>query len=188
MRQLGRPALLAATYSGDGPGAAAAAMVEVEGVLVSSLHELERGSAGPAGAVSTQHDGPCVHHCVRSPQFVVHRLRICGSVHACAASVDAHLDEPEVSMAVLHALNDPNRFTTYDARRRMAWACIAALREPQPESRTTLRHILIENGSRADKDGGARPDWAHVYLAVLPLLPLNAAKDEAKIAVALRHA
>ena len=50
MRQLGRPALLAAMYSGDGPGAAAAAMAEVEGVLVSSLHELERGSAGTAGA------------------------------------------------------------------------------------------------------------------------------------------
>ena len=38
----------------------------------------------------------------------------------------------------------------------------------------------------ADKDGSARPDWAHVYLAVLPLLPLHVAKDEAKIAVALR--
>ena len=50
MRQLGRPALLAAMYSGDGPGAAAAAMAEVEGVLVSSLHELERGNAGSAGA------------------------------------------------------------------------------------------------------------------------------------------
>ena len=40
--------------------------------------------------------------------------------------------------------------------------------------------------SRADKDGSARPDWAHVYLAVLPLLPLHAVKDEAKIGVALR--
>ena len=49
VRQLGRPALLAAMYSGDGPGAAAAAMAEVEGVLVSSLHELERGGAGTAG-------------------------------------------------------------------------------------------------------------------------------------------
>ena len=40
----------------------------------------------------------------------------------------------------------------------------------------------------ADKDSSVRPDWAHVYLAVLPLLPLQAAKDEAKIAVALRCA
>ena len=49
MRQLGRPALLAAMYSGDGPGAAAAAMAEVGAALASSLHELERGSANNAG-------------------------------------------------------------------------------------------------------------------------------------------
>ena len=42
--------------------------------------------------------------------------------------------------------------------------------------------------ARADKDGGTRADWAHAYLAVLPPLPLNVPKDEAKIAVALRYA
>ena len=52
VRQLGRPALLAAMYSGDGPGAAAAAMAEVGTVLASSLHELERGSAGGTGAIA----------------------------------------------------------------------------------------------------------------------------------------
>ena len=51
VRQLGRPALLAAVYSGDGPGTAAAAMAEVGAVLVSSLHELERGTTSSAGAV-----------------------------------------------------------------------------------------------------------------------------------------
>jgi len=45
-----------------------------------------------------------------------------------------------------------------------------------------------DHAPHADKDGGARPDWAHVYLAVLPLLPLHAVKDEARIAVALRYA
>ncbi len=53
VRQLGRPALLAAMYSGDGPGAAAAAMAEVGTVLASSLHELERGSATSTGASAT---------------------------------------------------------------------------------------------------------------------------------------
>ena len=42
MRQLGKPALLAATYKGDAGGIAAAAMEEVELTLVSCLHELER--------------------------------------------------------------------------------------------------------------------------------------------------
>ena len=53
MRQLGRPALLAAMYSGDGPVAAAAAMAEIGAVLASSLHELERGSASSTGASAT---------------------------------------------------------------------------------------------------------------------------------------
>ena len=42
MRQLGRPALLAATYKGDAAGIAAAAMEEVGGTLINCLHELER--------------------------------------------------------------------------------------------------------------------------------------------------
>ena len=42
VRQLGRPALLAATYKGDAAGIAAAAMEEVGGTLINCLHELER--------------------------------------------------------------------------------------------------------------------------------------------------
>lgn len=38
----------------------------------------------------------------------------------------------------------------------------------------------------AGKEGGVRPDCSHVYLAVLPLLPLHLPKEEAKIAGALR--
>ena len=60
--------------------------------------------------------------------------------------------------------------------------------DEQPKELRWPRRLLTYGCSRADKDGGARPDWAHVYLAVLPPLPLNAAKDEAKIVVALRHA
>jgi hypothetical protein len=37
------------------------------------------------------------------------------------------------------------------------------------------------------KDAGVRPDWAHVFLSVLPLLPLHNPKDRAKIASALRQ-
>ena len=42
VRQLGKPALLAATYKGDASGIAAATMEEVEAPLVNCLHELER--------------------------------------------------------------------------------------------------------------------------------------------------
>lgn len=42
VRQLGKPALLAATYKGDAAGIAAAAMEEVGGTLINCLHELER--------------------------------------------------------------------------------------------------------------------------------------------------
>lgn len=50
VRQLGRPALLAATYSGDGPGAATAALEEVESALAAALYELERGGTAATGA------------------------------------------------------------------------------------------------------------------------------------------
>lgn len=42
MRQLGTPALLAATYRGDAAAIAAAAMEELETVLLDSLAQLER--------------------------------------------------------------------------------------------------------------------------------------------------
>ena len=42
VRQLGKPALLAATYKGDAAGIAAAAMEEVGSTLINCLHELER--------------------------------------------------------------------------------------------------------------------------------------------------
>lgn len=51
MRQLGRPALLAATYKGDAAGIAFAAMEEVEGTLVNCLRELERLSLLSGGIV-----------------------------------------------------------------------------------------------------------------------------------------
>ena len=51
MRQLGKPALLAATYKGDAAGIATAAMEEVEATLLNSLHELERLAMSAGGAV-----------------------------------------------------------------------------------------------------------------------------------------
>ena len=42
--------------------------------------------------------------------------------------------------------------------------------------------------SSAEKGEAARPDWAHVFLSVLPTLPLNTLADEARIAAALRSA
>jgi hypothetical protein len=50
VRQLGTPALLAATYRGDAAAIAAAAMEELETVLLDSLSQLERlaVSAGAA--------------------------------------------------------------------------------------------------------------------------------------------
>ena len=52
VRQLGKPALLAATYKGDAAGIAAAAMEEVEATLVNCLHELERLSLISGGVAS----------------------------------------------------------------------------------------------------------------------------------------
>lgn len=39
-----------------------------------------------------------------------------------------------------------------------------------------------------EKGEAARADWAHVFLSVLPQLPLSAPADEARIAAALRAA
>lgn len=50
MRQLGKPALLAATYKGDAVAIAAAAMEELESTLVDTLTQLERSSPGTPGA------------------------------------------------------------------------------------------------------------------------------------------
>ncbi|EIE18073.1 hypothetical protein COCSUDRAFT_26470 [Coccomyxa subellipsoidea C-169] len=88
VRQLGKPALLAATYKGDAVAIAAAAMEELESTLVDTLTQLERSSPGTPG----------------------------------------------------------------------------------------------------EKGEAARADWAHVFLSVLPQLPLNAPADEGRVAVALRAA
>ena len=49
MRQLGRPALLAATYNVDTVGIATAAVAELESALVTALDELARVNLVPAG-------------------------------------------------------------------------------------------------------------------------------------------
>ena len=46
VRQLGKPALLAATYKGDAAAIATAAMEELESTLVDSISQLERFSPG----------------------------------------------------------------------------------------------------------------------------------------------
>ena len=68
MRQLGTPALLAATYRGDAAAIAAAAMEELETVLVDSLSQLERlaVSAGAAPSPSALEGAPCVRRCTQS--------------------------------------------------------------------------------------------------------------------------
>jgi hypothetical protein len=40
----------------------------------------------------------------------------------------------------------------------------------------------------AGREGGVKPDWAHVYLSVLSVLPLHSARDESRVAAALRAA
>lgn len=49
MRQLGKPALLAATYKGDAAAIAAAAMEELDSTLVDTITQLERSSPGTPG-------------------------------------------------------------------------------------------------------------------------------------------
>lgn len=50
VRQLGKPALLAATYKGDAAAIATAAMEELESTLVDTLTQLERSSPATPGA------------------------------------------------------------------------------------------------------------------------------------------
>ena len=64
MRQLGKPALLAATYKGDAVAIAAAAMEELESTLVDTLTQLERSSPGTPGARSFL---PCLMRCSQQP-------------------------------------------------------------------------------------------------------------------------
>ena len=40
----------------------------------------------------------------------------------------------------------------------------------------------------AGREGGVKPDWAHVYLSVLSVLPLHSTRDESRVAAALRAA
>lgn len=40
----------------------------------------------------------------------------------------------------------------------------------------------------SEKGEASKPDWAHVYLSLLPTLPLNAPADEVRITAALRAA
>lgn len=66
VRQLGKPALLAATYKGDAAAIATAAMEELESTLVDSISQLERFSPG---AGKTRCSGRCmgsarVHSCL----------------------------------------------------------------------------------------------------------------------------
>lgn len=51
MRQLGKPALLAATYKGDAAATATGAMEELESTLVDTLTQLERSSPATPGAL-----------------------------------------------------------------------------------------------------------------------------------------
>jgi acetyl-CoA carboxylase/biotin carboxylase 1 len=53
VRQLGKPALLAATYKGDAAAIATAAMEELESTLVDALSQLERFSPGNQGGFSS---------------------------------------------------------------------------------------------------------------------------------------
>ena len=61
VRQLGKPALLAATYKGDAAAIAGAALEELEAVLVDSLSQLER--LHPTAAASASGAGIARQRC-----------------------------------------------------------------------------------------------------------------------------
>ena len=144
VRQLGKPALLAATYKGDAAGIAAAAMEEVEATLVNCLHELER--------LSLISGGVALLHPVRSTDTA-----------AAAGCIVPALD-------VLHDL------------------ILLGIGIP---SAHTIPFWLVVTDTTTHCAGDHEPmkaDWAHVFLSVLPPLPLAAAKDETRIALALKAA
>ena len=60
VRQLGKPALLAATYKGDAAAIATAAMEELESTLVDSISQLERFSPGSGEACCSARTSGCL--------------------------------------------------------------------------------------------------------------------------------
>lgn len=65
MRQLGKPALLAATYKGDTTAIAVAAMEELEATLVDTLTQLERSSPPSKGEKPARYAAPRPCYCSR---------------------------------------------------------------------------------------------------------------------------
>lgn len=59
VRQLGRPNLLAATYSSNAAAAATAAMEELEETLLGSLQELQRIGSGVGERAACSHSAGC---------------------------------------------------------------------------------------------------------------------------------
>ena len=59
---------------------------------------------------------------------------------------------------------------------------------PCPPAHMQSLRFLTMALSPVEKGEAARADWAHVFLSVLPTLPLNTLADEARIAAALRSA
>ena len=61
----------------------------------------------------------------------------------------------------------------------------ATLNSPRTKQGTDERFATMGVAEKADT---ARADWAHVYLSVLPTLPLCAPGDEARVTASLRAA
>lgn len=55
-------------------------------------------------------------------------------------------------------------------------------------SPSAYKALELFNACAAEKGEAARPDWAHVFLSVLPTLPLSTVADEGRVAAALRSA
>jgi hypothetical protein len=161
VRQLGHPALLAATYSGNSAAVATAAVNELEEALVSgrSCSRLCRlvwslGELCVWGWCRIHTDGIPL---LTGTQMKEHSSTPCSCLR-CSSCLQC----------TPHTLT-PHHTLPFHPAPAVQLNCLEELTRPSP-----------------DHGAAGRADWVHMYHSVLPLLPLHHAKEEVKVAGALR--
>ncbi|PRW58200.1 acetyl- carboxylase 1-like isoform A [Chlorella sorokiniana] len=88
---------------------------------------------------------------------------------------------------VVRQLGRPNLLAaTYSSN--AAAAATAAMEELEETLLGSLQELQRIGSGVGSEGSGVKPDWAHVYLSVLSVLPLHLPRDEGRVAAALRAA
>ena len=179
---------------------ATAALAEVEVPLVNCLHELSRVSLTLGGAPTRP---PC-----RLEQGLHELSRVSPTVEVAPPCKVAHFPGPGLvpvtAMDCLHGLSRVSLTLAgagpWDWQPPAAQVCSAVLAPLSSASRAcswpckrlpwpglaTGRDLLSSPPAAADPK--LTPDWTHIFLTVLPPLPLGSSKDENRLVLALKAA